>query len=320
MSKIGASSALSSSIWPGWRVRRDADVPRLVEVRGLVDDAVLAVADDDPHPREAEALAAVLGDEHPFGRVVRTCWSVWSPMTTSTLMTPSARSTSGPVGAVRRAAGGAEVSDRDDRVRLGASLAASALTAAVEFRDVERIERAGLHQRRASSFVKPTKPIFMPFANVNVCDGDHSAGVCPFASTMFAETIREFGQRDQLCCAGSRPAVEVVVAEAVDVDAHHVHELDRRLVPEEVRDRRRRTDGVAGGQLDHAGLRRLTRPRPRTISNHVLRNAEPPMVNAALHPATRVVGRLAQRDQLAVVVADVEDRDLVGGVAVDEES
>ena len=46
----------------------------------------------------------------------------------------------------------------------------------------------GLVSVEASSFVKPTKPTFIPRPRSKMCDFDHSAGVFPFASTTFAET------------------------------------------------------------------------------------------------------------------------------------
>ena len=57
---------------------------------------------------------------------------MWSPTTASTPCTPSATSTTGPVGSVRVAAGGAHVADRDDRLRPPPprSRSASALIAA----------------------------------------------------------------------------------------------------------------------------------------------------------------------------------------------
>ena len=45
------------------RIRRHADRPRLVEVRGLVDDATRARVQHDPHAREPHALRQVLDDE-----------------------------------------------------------------------------------------------------------------------------------------------------------------------------------------------------------------------------------------------------------------
>ena len=44
--------------------------------------------------------------------------------------------------------------------------------------------------------------------------------------------------------------VELMVSERVGFEAHHVHDRGSRRVAEEVRDRRRRTDGVAGGQSE----------------------------------------------------------------------
>ena len=47
------------------RVRRDADVPRLVVVGGLVDDLARVVVHEQADAGEPEPLAAVLGHEHP---------------------------------------------------------------------------------------------------------------------------------------------------------------------------------------------------------------------------------------------------------------
>ena len=59
------SSVLRSSISRlDRRIRRDADVPRLVEVGRLVDDLLRARVEDEPDAREANALAEVLRDEH----------------------------------------------------------------------------------------------------------------------------------------------------------------------------------------------------------------------------------------------------------------
>ena len=99
-----------------------------------------------------------------------------------------------------------------------------------------------------------------------------------------------------------------MVAEAVGREAHQVHELDRRRVPEERGDRRRRADGVACGHREVVvpGLRaidvepRLQERRAADRERRVDRSA-----------AGQVVGGLGQRDELAVVVGDVEDRDLL---------
>ena len=69
-----------------------------------------------------------------------------------------------------------------------AILAASALTASSEFATWNGSSAPGFVSDGMSSFEKPTMPIFVPCSNLNSCDGDHSFGVLPFASTMFAET------------------------------------------------------------------------------------------------------------------------------------
>ena len=46
------------------------------------------------------------------------------------------------------------------------------------------------------------------------------------------------------------------------------------------------------------------------MSNHVFRNAAPPIANDGLTPGAQVVRGLGERRQLGVPVADVEDRDL----------
>src|SRR3972149_5942476 len=57
-------------------------------------------------------------------------------------------------------------------------------------------------------------------------------------------------ERDDVAKEVAETGVEVVVAHAVRREAHEVHELDRRRVAEEVRDRRSRADGVAAGHRE----------------------------------------------------------------------
>src|SRR5262249_493250 len=69
------------------------------------------------------------------------------------------------------------------------SLAASALTAAVEFVRWNGVRLPAVVRSGRSSFENPTRPSLPP-SNVaeNTREGDHSAGVFPFASTILAET------------------------------------------------------------------------------------------------------------------------------------
>src|ERR671934_258847 len=125
----------------------------------------------------------------PFGRVETTWKSVWSPTTASTFETLSARSTSGPVGAVSVPA----VAPRWPIATIvpmpcALSFAASAFTEAVEFSTWNGTRPAGLISVGRSSFEKPTIPILAPPKVSKTFDFDHSAGVFPFASTMFDET------------------------------------------------------------------------------------------------------------------------------------
>ena len=69
-----------------------------------------------------------------------------------------------------------------------AILAASAFTWVVEFSTWNGTSAAGLVSSGRSSLEKPTMPSLTPWSNLNTCDGDHSGGVLPFASTMFDET------------------------------------------------------------------------------------------------------------------------------------
>ena len=104
------------------------------------------------------------------------------------------------------------------------------------------------------------------------------------------------------------PAVEVVVAEPVEVEAHEVHELDRGLVAEERRDRRGRPDRVARGQRrDLAGRLGAVGVEPRLQERRAADRER--RVGGAR--ARHVVRRLGQRRELAVVVGDVEDLELV---------
>src|SRR5262245_29988963 len=130
----------------------------------------------------------------PFGRVVATWMSVWSPMTASTFTTLSARSTSGPVGLVSVPA----VAPRWPMatmvlIPLALRLAASAFTAARELATWKGSKAVGDTRVGASSLVNPTIPTLTP-PNVveKTTDLDHSGGVLPLASTTFADTYGKF--------------------------------------------------------------------------------------------------------------------------------
>src|SRR5512141_538073 len=78
------------------------------------------------------------------------------------------------------------------------NLAASALTAVSEFATWNGSKAVGETNVGASSFVKPTMPTFtLPNVVSKICEGFHSAGVLPFASTTFAD-------RNGYCANGIR--------------------------------------------------------------------------------------------------------------------
>ncbi len=106
-----------------------------------------------------------------------------------------------------------------------------------------------------SSFEKPTTPTLTPSNVSKTVDGFHSAGVFPLRVDDVRRHEREVRQRDQRVAQVGLALVEVVVAQPVGVEAHHVHDLDRRRVAEEARDRRRRPDRVAAGHRDRAARR-----------------------------------------------------------------
>src|SRR6266536_3573887 len=208
----------------------------------------------------------------PFGRSAFTWKSVWSPITASTPWTLSARSTSGPVG-------WSSVPEVAPRCPIATtvpmpsarSLAASALTAAVEL----------------ATWNGPS---------------------APGAVDDVGRQVGEVGQRDQLGAQVVLAAVEVVVAEPVGAEAHLVHQLDRGRVPEEAGDRRGRADRVAcrHGRGAVGGLGPvLVEPR---LEEGGAADGEGRVGRAT---PGEVVGRLGQRHELAVVVADVEDRHLL---------
>ena len=148
--KIGASWALQRvDLRLDRRVGRDADVQRLVEVGRLVDDALLARADHEPHAREAEALAPVLGHEHAVRpRRQHLLVGVVADHDVDVRRRRRRGRRAGPVGSVSVPAVAPRWPIATTASIFFASLAASALTASVELRDVERIERARLRQRR----------------------------------------------------------------------------------------------------------------------------------------------------------------------------
>ena len=155
----------------------------------------------------------------------------------------SAMSTSGPVGSVERPGRRPVVADGDDRVdpvraqpgRLG-----------LHARDT-RIDRGTGRAPRAASargcprFEKPTTPSFA------AVEGVEHLGRLPLRRRLPGgdDDVRRQVWRSRPAGSSSfrkncSPAVEVVVAERVGVEAHQVHDLDGRLVLEEVRDRRSR--------------------------------------------------------------------------------
>src|SRR5690242_12186619 len=110
-------------------------------------------------------------------------------MTASTLVTLSASARSGPVGLVN-------VPSVAPKCPIATivlmpfffNLAASALTAVNESATWKGSKAVGETNVGASSFVKPITPTFTPPKVVSkICDGCHSAGVLPLASTTFAE-------------------------------------------------------------------------------------------------------------------------------------
>src|SRR6185312_639329 len=76
--------------------------------------------------------------------------------------------------------------------------------------------------------------------------------------------VFEVRSRDERLAEVLRALVEVVVAQAIEIDAHEIHDVDRRRVAEERADRWGRTDRVAGGDRDRPrGLERLEAIEPR---------------------------------------------------------
>ena len=131
------------------RVGRDAGVPRLVEVGRPVDDPAALHVDEDPDAQEAHARLRFSTARTPFGRSETTWKFVWSPMTTSTFSTPSARSISGPVGSVTVPAVRAFVADRHDRrhvLPLPGDPGRLGVHRLERVGHVERPERPGLRQ------------------------------------------------------------------------------------------------------------------------------------------------------------------------------
>src|SRR3989442_1246358 len=98
------------------------------------------------------------------------------------------------------------------------------------------------------------------------------------------------------------PAVEVVIAEPIEIEAHLVHQLDRGLVAEEARDRRGCADRVTRGHGEGRPLRR----RAEDIEPRL---QECRAADSEARPER--VGPFGQRNELAGVVADVEDVDLL---------
>src|SRR5262245_7190861 len=172
--------------------------------------------------------------------------------------------------------------------------------------DMERAERAGLDELGNVLVREPDD------ADVETTELEQPRGPPVVRrSAVRVDDVRrkvlELGEWDELVTQVLLAPVEVVVAKPVQLEAHHVHELDRRRVAEEGGDRRRSADCVAGGhgEVAVACLRAIPvepwreERRPADGEHRVSCTA-----------ATEVVRGLGQRDQLAVVVADVEDGDL----------
>ncbi len=203
----------------------------------------------------------------------------------------------------------AEVPDRDEGadVALSRELRDLGVDGRRRVGDLERVEVAGEDQRRQLGQrvadhaelepVEAERPRGLPLGRqlaVRLEDGVRAE-------------VRERCQRDQLVPQVRRPVVEVVVAEGVGRHPQHVEDLDRRLVAEEVRDRRRGADRVATGHRDVVAA---VEAAQRLGAVRVEPRLEVRGAADAERRADRV-GRLRQRDQLAVEVADVEDRGLL---------
>ncbi len=171
----------------------------------------------------------------------------------------------------------------------------------------------GLVSVGASSLVKPTKPILMPPSRVNVVRRLHSAGVLPLASTHVGRDVREVGERDQRVRAGTpdprsklwlpRPSMSMPIMFMNSIVG--------------VSPKKFEIGGVAPTESPAAIVMTVASVPPERCASAVV-DLEPRLEERRAADGEgrvdarrgEVVGRLRQRHQLPVVVADVEDRDL----------
>ena len=195
----------------------------------------------------------------PFGRVVSTWKSVWSPMTASTFWTLSARSTTGPVGSVsvpavapRWPIATIDVHLRRlERRRLGVHRGGGVA-------DVERVERAWEDERRRVLVREADQPDLDAVEARTSSTATTPSASCPAASTTLADTYGNCASGISVFRRYAWPLSKLWFPSPSAVEAHQVHELDRRRVAEEGRDRRSRADRVSGGDGDRAARRSPT--------------------------------------------------------------
>ena len=197
------------------RVRRDADVPRPVEVGGLVDDVRAPRSTTIRIRVKRTPLLRFSVTSTPFGRTVTT-WRFVVIADHDVDVRHAVRDVDERAGRLgQRAGGGALVAERDLRhlVLSRARRAASAFTAG-DGSHLERPERSGKRSSGVSSVVKPTTRTEARAGSGRLVDFDHSAGVFPCVVDHVGREYVEVGQRDQLVAQELLAPVEVVVARA----------------------------------------------------------------------------------------------------------
>ena len=135
---------------------------------------------------------------------------------------------------------------------------------------------------------------------------DHSAGGSPVAGSMtFADTYLKSASGMSVFAEVCLALVEVVVPEAVEIDAHQVHDARSSAC----RRRSALIGGVAPTESPAATVIVRHGSSAWNVSNHGFRKAEPPIVKPGLAapPRREVVRGVLKRNELTVEVADVED-------------
>src|SRR5262249_40407937 len=117
--------------------------------------------------------------------------------------------------------------------------------------------------------------------------------------------VGEVRQRDQLLAQVGRTAVEVVVAQRIGGQPHHVQYFHGGLVTEEVGNRRRSSGCVPAVERDDSVLGFCPIEIQPRLQERGAANTK-----AGIHSpgGGQVIGSLCQRRQLPMEVADVQNR------------